>query len=143
VRNGESPVDKPETPKSWPLTLVAVLYVLQGLWACYSAFVVTAIYGASIVGTLIGLAVLDAIFGVMLTVAGIGLLARIKAYLTVAVVLAAVYLAGTGASLIEVCIQGAPPLIIAANVAFVALGCVQYVILRSKSTTALFATPNL
>jgi hypothetical protein len=125
VLNGESPLEIAEAPKSWPVTLVAVFYILQGLSAGYSAFVAAAIYGASILGgTNVAIAVLDAVFGVMLIVAGIGLLARIKACLTVAVVLAVVYLAGTAASLTAVVIQGAGPLAIAGNLAFIAIGCV-------------------
>jgi hypothetical protein len=143
VLDAESPVETLRPTKTWPVTIVAIFYILQGLAAGYTAYAVAAFYGASMIlgNTYVGIAVLDAVFGVMLVAAGIGLLARIKACLTVAVVLAALYLAGTGASFIEVLIKGPEPMQVVANLAFIAIGCVQYSILRSRSTIALFSTP--
>jgi hypothetical protein len=142
VLNAGSPVGILKTMNSWPVTIVAIFYILQGLAACYSAVVAATVYGPSVLGgTSVANAVLDGVFGVMWIVAGIGLLARIKACLTVAVVLAALFLSGTSTSLFLIFIHRSDPLAIAANLAYIAIGWVQYSILRSRSTRTLFAIP--
>jgi hypothetical protein len=138
VLNGESPVEKVAVPKSWPVTIVAAFFLAQGLWAGYIALAYVGLFGyPTRSGTMVGFATVDAIESVALIVAGAGLFARNRACLTIAVVLAALFLMSAGNYLAEASFAATPMGALAAIV-FVAVGWLQYAILRSRSTTALF-----
>ena len=126
--------------KSWPVTVVAVFYLLQGLSLSYSAIVYGRVSAQPEFSAFVGSAMLYGVFGVALVVSGVGLLVRIRACLTIAVILAGAYLAGAGESLAGATFEAtASPLLFVAALAFVVLAWLQYVILRSKSTVALFS----
>src|SRR5476651_1879574 len=83
--------------KSLPVTIVATYFLLQGLWVGYSGLR----YGMlmkelTMSSAAVGIAVVYGIMSVVLIVAAIGLLARIKACLTVSVIIAGLYLLATG-----------------------------------------------
>jgi hypothetical protein len=117
--------------KSWPVNVVAIAFLLQGLQLTYSAalygrFVVQlALYGPELVAVVAG------VIGVVMKITGLGLLARIKAVLTVAVVLAGMYLASAGEGLAGgIFVLALSPLVFLSALAFVVAGWLQYVILR-------------
>jgi hypothetical protein len=131
----------PKNLKSWPVTVVALFFLLQGLSAGYYALAYVGMFGYSSSSyTAAGFATLCSITSVALIVAGMGLFARNKACLTLAVVLAGLYLISAGADAIEAFFgPTATPLQGLSAIAFIAAGCLQYMILRSKSTVALFS----
>lgn len=120
--------------KSWPVTIVAIFFFAQGLSTGYAAFWYA---GQPALSGGVGRAAIFAITCVLLIVAGAGLLVRAKACLTLAVVLAGSYLASAGSNAAGA-IFAPTPSSGAAALAFVVVGWLQYVILRSQSTTALF-----
>jgi hypothetical protein len=132
-------------PKSWPVNVVAVFYLFQGLSLSYSAID----YGRmaaqpAFLGALnyMVLEVLYAVFGIALLVSGLGLLLRMRACLTIAVILAGLYLANAGTLIAGATfVLTISPLAFVAALAFVVVGWLQYMILRSKSTSALFSRP--
>jgi len=126
--------------RSWLVTVVAAVYLRQGLSLSYSAIVYGRVASRPTLSGAVAFVVLYGVFGVALVVSGFGLLVRIKACLTIAVILAGAYLAGAGTSFVEATFgPTASPMGLAAALVFVAIGCVHYMILRSKSTNALFS----
>jgi CHASE2 domain-containing sensor protein len=126
--------------KSWPVTIVAVLYRFQGLLQVYSAIIDGRAAGQPTVLGGAAFAVLDGVFGIVLVGASLGLFARIKASLTVATFLAAFNLFGVGAALIEATFgptEWHP--VLPEVLVLVVVACLQYMILRSVSTIALFS----
>lgn len=127
------------------MTVVASVYLLQGLTLSYSAIV----YGRmaaqpAFLGALyfLELEALYGVFGIALVLSGLGLLLRIRACLTIAVILAGVNLAGAGMYLTASAFAlTASPLDFLAALALVVAGYLQYAILRNKSTVALFSRP--
>src|ERR1700733_9059347 len=79
--------------KSWPVTIVATFFLLQGVLLGYEAIGLTPF---SMSGAAYGSAVLNGVAGVLLVVAGVGLLARNKACLTLGVVLAGLNVLNAG-----------------------------------------------
>jgi hypothetical protein len=128
--------------KYWPLIVVASFFLLEGLSAGNSAFKFASQFGHALSlapAIEIDFAVLNAIISIALIVAGVGLFARIRASLTVAVILAGFYLLSASAIAIEALFgPTATPMSGMAATAFVVVGWLQYVILRSKSTRSLF-----
>jgi hypothetical protein len=141
VTNPDFPVKELPAPKSWPVNIVAVFFLLQGLSAGYSALASVGLFGYSgQPGITVGFATLDAIVSIALIVAGAGLLARNKACLTVAVILAGLYLMSGGSNAAAAFFgPTATPMTALVAIAFIAIGWLQYVILRSRSTMALFS----
>jgi hypothetical protein len=132
----ESPARKLAAPKAWPLTIVAVFFWLQA--AVYAVAAYEGLFGYPVQpGITVGFATLDGIVSVALIVAGAGLLARNRACLTVAVILAGLFLLSAGNFLAATFFVPTPIGGLAAFV-FVGVGFVQYAILRSASTIALF-----
>lgn len=124
--------------KSWPVTIVASFFLLQGLLQGYSALGYSRLIGEPMMsGAALGSAVLCGIASVLLVVAGVGLFARIKACLMLAVVLAGLNLLNAGNLAAEAFFRPTPSAV-AVALGFVAAGFLQYMILRSKATTALF-----
>ena len=130
--------DKLKGAKSWPVTIVASFFLLQGFLQGYSALGYSRLIGEPMMsGASLGSAVLCGIASVLLVVAGVGLLARIKACLMLAVVLAGLNVLNAGSLAAEAFFRPTPSAVAVALV-FVTAGFLQYMILRSKSTTALF-----
>lgn len=128
--------------KSWPVNVVAIAFLLQGLQMAFDA----AMYPRGAVQPkffgVLESAVLDAVFGVVMILTGLGLLARIKAVLLVAVVLAGMYLASAGDALAGgMFVLTRSPLVFVSALAFVVAGWLQYAILRHPSTISLFSQP--
>jgi hypothetical protein len=139
VQNDQSTAEKRKVLKTWPITFIAGVFLLEGLSGGYSAFASVGVLGhPAPSGTIAGLAGLDVIVSVALIVAGAGLLARNRVCLTIAVILAGLNLSSAG-SLAVGAFFGAPPVEDLAAILLIAGGWLQYAILRSQSTMALFS----
>ena len=126
--------------KSWPLTIVAVLYRLQGLIQTFSAIIDVGAAGQQTVSGGVTFAVIDGVSGILFLGAGVGLLARFKKSLAVATFLAAFNLFGTGGALIEAAFgpqewRPALPVVLV----LVLVASLQYITLRNESTIARFS----
>jgi hypothetical protein len=141
VTNPEFPIRKLSAPKSWPVSIVAVFFLLQGFAAGYSALADVGLFGyPAQPGITVGFAALNGIVSVATIVAGAGLLARNKACLTVAVILAGLFLMSAGdAAAGAFFLLTTVPMAVLPVILFIAIGWIQYVILRSRSTTVLFS----
>jgi hypothetical protein len=128
--------------RSWPVNVVAIAFLLQGLQLAYDA----SLYGRAVVQPkffgVLESAVLNGVIGVVMIITGLGLLARIKAFLTVAVVLAGMYLASAGDALVGgIFVLTISPVVFLSALALVVAGWLQYAILRHPSTISLFSQP--
>jgi hypothetical protein len=141
VVNADLPAENLEALKSWPVTIVAGFLVLQGLSAGYSALADVGLFGYPRgSSTSVAFAAIYAIVSVALIVAGAGLLVRNKACLTIATILAALFLMSAGSDAAGAFFgQSATPMGDLVAILFVIVGWLQYAILRSRATIALFS----